>query len=137
MKGLSFLLYNILSFLLIASSLEGGGKKPYVKLTVFPLNQMAPLRGGARVTFWARLLPANVEEEKYYCPGVRWTIMPDTANQIVAFEESDCPPFEERAEYPRVWKKEYILPQGDWPVRVELLSMDKVLLSDSLTVSLQ
>src|SRR5258706_13528625 len=128
-----------LSVLLCILLLGASAKKPYLKLTAFPMNQMSQMGRPSRVTVWARLLPPEVESEDYYCPGVRWIAFPDTPDKLEAFEESDCPPFDKRDEYPRVWKREYFLGgEGDYPIQVKLEKpKGNVLLNQQIVVSVR
>jgi len=68
------------------------------------------------------------EEEAWYCPAVEW-ILPDGTSHK---EESDCPPFSEREEYPRLWTRRICAPPGDWTVDVRLSKDGRLLRRGSI-----
>jgi len=45
----------------------------------------------------------GVEDEQWYCPRVEWEL----PNGTRAMEESDCDPWEEHQDYPRIWRRPY------------------------------
>ena len=71
------------------------------------------------------------EVESWYCPRLEWEF-PDGTR---ATEESDCPPFDQREEFPRFWSRRVCspaTPQGvdEWTVGVTLSRAGHVLAHD-------
>lgn len=61
------------------------------------------------------------ETEEWYCPKVTWEIPDGTRSS----EESDCPPFDQREEFRRLWRRRICAPPTPvgtdaWEVGVEL-----------------
>ena len=105
--------------LAIALLLALGADDNSLTLRAFPRVQNVDLgRGCSEVLLTAEI--RGPETERFYCPAVTWEF-PDGTR---ASEESDCPPFEEREEFPRRWSRRVCAPahpQGDaWIVTVKL-----------------
>lgn len=121
---LSFLIMRLL--LVVILLLAQNADKPRLETRVFPAMQTVDLsKGCSQVLLTAEI--KGVEDERWYCPQVIWE-MPDGTQ---AMEESDCPPFEEREDYPRIWRRRVCAPahpKGDpWSVYVRLKKNDKVI----------
>lgn len=67
----------------------------HVALTATPQVSLGP----SRVAFTVRLTGTE-EPEKLYCPGQLWEFGDGTR----AYRESDCPEYDKREEYPRVFR---------------------------------
>jgi hypothetical protein len=91
-----------------------------------PVARAAPRAGfpPLRVHVTARLEGGD-DTEAWYCPAVEWSIR--NVEMTTALRESDCPPYDQREEYPRSWSRDYVLPAGDWTVVVRFLHGDRVL----------
>lgn len=91
--------------LLLALLLQGD--KPKLETRVFPQMQTFMIGGSCRnATRSNVILTAEIkgqEAEEWYCPRVEWTL----PNGTHAMEESDCDPWEEHEDYPRIWRKPY------------------------------
>lgn len=113
-------------FLLVLLLLSQNADKPRLETRVFPAVQNEDLsRGCSQVLMTAEI--KGVEDELWYCPQVVWE-MPDGTQ---AMEESDCAPFEEREEYPRIWRRRICAPahpNGEhWSIFVKLIKNKEVL----------
>jgi len=99
--------------------------KPTLNVRVFPQVSVVNLSQGCTTVLLTAEL-AGEESEKWYCPKVTWEF-PDGTQ---ATEESDCAPFEERDEYPRIWRRRLCAPahpQGEaWIVYVSLSKKDVI-----------
>jgi hypothetical protein len=87
----------ITPLLLSVALLGADAEDPGIKLRAHPLVSLAPLRGLRNITLTAEIV--GPETEEYYCPEVVW-LWPNGSRSI---EESDCPPFESRTDYPRIF----------------------------------
>lgn len=125
------LAYLVTSLGLVASA-AGSSSSPTLTLTPHPRMGFGPLR----VHFRAELVGGD-ETEKYYCPEVEWTFPPDG---LKATHEADCPPFDKREEFDRVWTIDKVLPEspeGGWVVRVALLKSGKVIMTQETKVDVR
>jgi hypothetical protein len=71
------------------------------------------------------------ETEAWYCPRVEW-IKPD--GTVSSFEE-DCPPFEERDEFRRIWSHDVCAPPNPdrWIVLIRLSKGGKMIAEGSIS----
>ena len=99
---------------------------PQPALRVSPRAGFAPLR----ILLTAEL-KGGKETEKFYCPRVEWE-WPDGTRST---EESDCPEFEKRDDYPRSWRREIQSEAGAWTFTVRFYKGDRLLSKVSETVS--
>lgn len=77
----------------IVAVVAGQPAKPGLRLRAFPLMQTVDIsRGCSPVALTAEIV--GPEDERFYCPAVEW-VKPDGTTSR---EESDCPPFQKRAE---------------------------------------
>jgi hypothetical protein len=93
--------------------------KNELKVRVFPSVSIAsPSKGCSEILFTVEI--SGPETEAWYCPKVEWEFPDDTR----ASEESDCTPFQERTDFPRIWRKKICAPShprgGEWEVVVRL-----------------
>ena len=99
---------------------------PRPGLRVSPKTGFAPLR----IMLTAELRGGE-ETEKFYCPRVEWE-WPDGTRSA---EESDCPEFERRDDYPRSWRREILSEAGALTFTVRFYKGDRLLSKVSETVS--
>ena len=97
--------------------------KPELVTRAFPPISIATGIGCSNVLLTAEI--KGPESEAWYCPEVVWG-MPDGTK---AATESDCPPFPERTDYPRVWRRRICAPPhpngAEWIVTVSLRKRGK------------
>lgn len=125
------LTFLIMRYLLILLALITQADQPKLVTRVFPQVQTVDLaRGCSTVILTAEI--KGVEDERWYCPKIVWS-MPDGTE---AMEESDCAPFEEREDYPRIWRRRVCVPAHPygqaWSVRVKLLKNGKQFAQDEI-----
>lgn len=121
---ITFLIMKLMLILLLL--LAHNADKPRLETRVFPAMQTVDLaKGCSQVLMTAEI--KGTEDEGWYCPQVIWE-MPDGTQ---AMEESDCAPFEEREDYPRIWRRRICAPAhpiGEpWTVNVKLKKNDKTI----------
>ena len=99
--------------------------KPHLVVRAFPLISLPQGLGCSVVLLTAEI--KGLEDEQWYCPKVTWE-MPDGTQ---ATEESDCAPYAEREDYPRIWRRKLCAPSHPnndaWSVWVRLSKNDKTL----------
>jgi hypothetical protein len=110
---------------LIALLLALADDKPGLRTRVFPAVSIAGPTGCSEVLLTAEIVGPEVEG--WYCPAIEWTF-PDGTR---ASEESDCAPFDEREEYPRLWRRRVCAPAHphglEWTVEVRLSRSGKTI----------
>jgi len=92
------LVVALLALFLVLILAQGvrASSNPTAKLVSNTKSGFAPLRILLRAK-----LEGGDETEEFYCPAVEW----EWPNGTRSTEESDCPPYAERTEYPRVWSR--------------------------------
>ena len=90
--------------------------QPKLVTRVFPPMQTLNVAAGCSTVIMTAEIK-GVEDERWYCPRIVWE-MPDGTE---AMEESDCAPFADRDDYPRVWRRRVCAPEGEWTVVVKLI----------------
>lgn len=93
--------------------------KPELVIRAFPPISLASGIGCSNVLLTAEI--KGPETEAWYCPEVVWS-MPDGTK---AASESDCAPFSERTEYPRIWRRRICAAASEWIVGVALRKRGK------------
>lgn len=120
-------------YLLIALALLINADKPRLEIRAFPVvSNMDISRGCSEILMTAEIKGA--EDERWYCPEIEWTF-PDGTRSV---EESDCHPFSEREDYPRIWRRRVCYPAhpyGDvWVTTVRLKKNGKVIAREEIKV---
>lgn len=77
------------------------------------------------------------EREDWYCPAVKWRFPDGTEGGCGSSVESDCPPFEERDDYPRRWTCRVRPGEGTHVFWVELSKAGKRKAAQSVTVEVR
>lgn len=108
--GWSVVAFLTLIYLASAALVETG--RPRLELHAYPLMSIAAPGGCSSVLFAAEI--KGPEAEDWYCPSVRWG-WPDGTH---SFEESDCPSWQEKDEFPRRWSRRVCLPSNPDPMLV-------------------
>lgn len=115
-----------MTLLLLLLILSSENDQTHLVAKAHPRLSIAPVGTGcSQITITAEI--KGSESEGWYCPRVEF-LRPDGTRSS---QESDCPPFTEREEFPRIWRHRVCAPPHphgmDWTIAVRLYRGDKVI----------
>lgn len=117
MKKISVMLFCL------CSSLQAGEKSRLV----VSATPMISIMNESPVLIMAKI--TGEETEDYYCPALELWLN----KTRVKSQESDCPPFEKREDYPRFWIWYVNKARGDHEAEVRLLKNNRLVAKGSVT----
>jgi len=104
--------------------------KARLAVRAFPRVGFAHPVYGLGVTIRAELEGAE-EPESLYCPKVEWWL----SGELLGTEESDCPAYDARTEYPRSWSRSLAVGPGEHVFEVKLLRAGHVVAAKQVIVT--